>query len=108
MPVLNISATYNGSAIKPAHIKLTDSCNDTWTATISGNTLANKPTTGWLQYPGQPYSASYTVCADYLYNGFSYRKNTATVANTSFTAINGNAVTVAIPNSFTSTYQGAC
>jgi hypothetical protein len=105
-PVLNVSVTYNGSAVKPAHVSLKDACNDTWYAAIAAG--STKPTTGWLASPGQPYGASYTVCADYIYTGTSYRKATATVSNTSFTATNGNAVTVAIPNSTTSTFQGLC
>jgi Tfp pilus assembly protein PilV len=104
MPVLNVSVTYGGSQVKPSHIKLTDSCNDSWQATIaSGST---KPTLGWLAYPGQPYGASYTVCADY-WNGSNYRKDTATVANTSFTGTTGNAVTVAISNAWW-TPSGTC
>jgi Tfp pilus assembly protein PilV len=106
VPVLNVSVTYGGSAIKPDHIKLTDACNDNWSATIaSGST---KPTLGWLAYPGQPFSSSYTVCADYQYNGFSYRKGTATVANTSFIGSKGNAVTVDISDSWWGATSGTC
>ncbi len=106
MPVINVSVTYNGSAVKPTGITLRDACTDTWTPTISSS--GTKPTTGWLAYPGQPYGSGYTVCADYKYNSSSYRKRTATVNNTSFTASNGNTVTIAIPNSSNSTYQGQC
>jgi Tfp pilus assembly protein PilV len=98
MPVINVSVTYGGSQVKPDHITLTDSCNDTWSAAIASG--SSKPALGWLAYPGQPYSPSYTVCADYQYNGWSYRKDTATVSNTSFTAATGNAVTLSISNSW--------
>jgi hypothetical protein len=106
MPMINLTVTYNGGAVKPTRVTLRDACFDTWVPTIS--TASTKPTTGWLAYPGQPYGAGYTVCADYKYNSTSWRKNTATVNNTSFTATNGNLVTVAIPASTTSTYQGQC
>jgi Tfp pilus assembly protein PilV len=105
MPVINVSATYNGSAIKPAAIRVYDECGDNWLESVHPN--ASKPSTGWLQFPGEPYG-SYYVCADYRYNSFSYRRNYATVNNTSFTAANGNTVTVAIPASTTSLYQGRC
>jgi prepilin-type N-terminal cleavage/methylation domain-containing protein len=99
MPVINLSVTYGGSTsqVRPDHVTLKDSCNDTWRPTIA----STKPATGWLQYPGQPYSASYTVCVDYDPPSISARKGTATVANTSFTAADGNAVTVALTSGST-------
>ncbi len=107
MPIINLTVTYNGGAVKPAHVTLTDSCGDTWSPTIASPT--SKPSTGWLAFPGQPYGAGYTVCADYDVPGATgFRKRTATVNNTSFTASNGNAVTTAIPNSTSSIYQGLC
>lgn len=106
VPVINVSVTYNGSAVKPTRITLRDTCGDTWVESVHPN--SSKPATGWLQYPGEPYGSGYTVCADYKYNSSSWRKSTATVNNTSFTATNGNTVTVAIPNSSNSANQGQC
>lgn len=84
------SVKLSGSAVKPAHVRLSYSsggCSDTWTPTIT--TATTMPTTGWLQYPGQPYAVAgtLTVCADYK-SGTSYYKGTASPANTSLTANN--------------------
>ena len=106
MPGMVVSATYkNGTAaataVKPAHIKLTDSCGQIWSPAI--DTASTMPSTGWLALPGQPYG-TYSICADYQFQGTStttpgnFRQATLTGrANTDFTA--GNASTVAITSS---------
>ncbi len=73
MPGMVVSVTYqNGTAapgpVKPAHIELTDSCGQTWQPAIDGATTM--PTTGWLDFPGQPYG-TYSICADYRFQGTS-------------------------------------
>ena len=109
MPVINLTVTYGGSAVKPDHVTLRDACNDTWDAPIASS--SSKPSSGWLASPGQPYGSGYTVCADYAYSsswwGTSYRKDTASVSNNSFNASNGNSVTVSISSGWGSS-SGTC
>ena len=50
--------------MKPSHIKLTDSCGQTWQPDIS--TASTLPANGWLDKPGQPYG-TYSICADYKF-----------------------------------------
>jgi len=97
MPAMFVNVTYNGANVKPDHIKLTDSCGQTWQAAI--NSASTLPaTTGWLDKPGQPYG-TYSICADYKYTtgttGSSYRKVTITNRpNTSYTAANSSTVPI--------------
>jgi Carboxypeptidase regulatory-like domain len=97
-PVLKVVATFTaassgtGPVVVPSHVKLTDSCSDSWFPTVAA---ASNATTGVLAQPGQPYGANYTVCVDYKFTGTStttatnFKKKTGTVSNTSFTAANG-------------------
>jgi hypothetical protein len=103
MPGMVVLVTYAGNPVKPAHIKLTDSCGQTWSPGI--NTAAGPPSpvpsTGWLELPGQPYG-TYSICADYQFQSGSnttasnFKKVTLTGrANTSFTAANSSTVAIA-------------
>jgi type II secretory pathway pseudopilin PulG len=85
-PMINVTVTAGGPATKPAHIKLTNSCGESWQSPVSS--AATIPATGWLAFPGQPYGTGYTVCADAFFTGFGSFKGTVTVSNTSFTATN--------------------
>jgi hypothetical protein len=104
MPGMVVSVTYAGSAVKPAHFKLTDSCGQTWSPAV--DPASTMPATGWLDLPGQPYG-TYSICADYKFNSSgsntdpnSFRKATLTGrANTSFTAANSSAVAIATTSS---------
>lgn len=96
MPGMNVNVTYDGANVKPSHIRLTDSCGQTWQPDIS--TASTLPANGWLDKPGQPYG-TYSICADYRYTtgttSTSFRKVTITNrANTNYTT--GNASTVPI------------
>ena len=96
MPGMNVNVTYDGANVKPSHIRLTDSCGQTWQPDIS--TASTLPANGWLDKPGQPYG-TYSICADYKFTtgttSSSFRKVTITNrANTNYTT--GNASTVAI------------
>jgi type II secretory pathway pseudopilin PulG len=88
-PSLKIRISYGttGTYVTPAHIKLTDACGLTWSPQIRP-TDASTGTQGHLAFPGQPYSSSYTVCADYDPDGpggIAIRKLTTTTTNTNFT-----------------------
>jgi hypothetical protein len=88
--MINVTVTAAGTATKPAHIELTNSCGENWQSPVSS--ASTIPTTGWLAFPGQPYGTGYTVCADAFFTGFGSFKGTATMSNTSFTAVNNAAV----------------
>ena len=99
MPGMDVRVTYAGTPVKPAHIKLTDSCGQVWQPPISS--AGTVPTTGWLARPGQPYG-TYTICADYRFNpaGSStdpsnFKKFTLTSRpNTDFANANSTAIAI--------------
>ncbi|MDX6584248.1 MAG: hypothetical protein QOI10_3432 [Solirubrobacterales bacterium] len=92
-PAMFIDVTYPNSSgtpvrVRPDHIELTNGCGENWQPPVAST---YSTTTGWLQFPGQPYgNANYTVCVDYLPSGQSTsRKSTTTLrSNTNFTAAN--------------------
>jgi Tfp pilus assembly protein PilV len=105
MPAMVISSvTYGGLPVKPAHILLTDSCNQSWQAPISSASTV-PATVGWIGVgttptPGQPYG-TYSICADYKFGTGSssdptqFRKVTVTNrANTDFTAANTSTIAI--------------
>jgi Tfp pilus assembly protein PilV len=120
-PAINLTATYNGAAVTPSHVKFTfastpgsgPTCNDSWFATVVPNTGM-----GNLASPGQPfattaasgptasasgYTGSYSICADYK-PGNTYFKSTApSVTNTNFQSV--TPVPIAITNQ---SQQGQC
>ena len=49
MPGMNVNVTYDGANVKPSHIRLTDSCGQTWQPDIS--TASTLPANGWLDKP---------------------------------------------------------
>lgn len=89
MPAMNVVVKYAGSNVKPAHIKLTDSCGQAWQADIKAAVGPATPSGGWLLLPGQPYGNTYSICADYDPPGTTpVRTRTltdTTSANTNFT-----------------------
>lgn len=96
MPGMYVNVTYNGANVKPAHIRLTDSCTQSWQADIAGPSTV--PATGWLDKPGQPYG-TYSICADYKFGtgttSSNFRKVTITNRpNTSYTAANSSTVPI--------------
>ena len=104
MPGMVVNVTYDGAAVKPAQIELTDSCGQTWDPDLSTAAGPAAPSTGWLRFPGQPYG-TYSICADYDPPGIttSRRVTVTSRPNTSFTA--ANSTTVAIVTASTS---GVC
>lgn len=118
-PALNVTVTYSGSRVAPSDVKLTftsasgNSCTDTWSPPVASDAASDA--NGSLAYPGQPFATTattgatasasgltgtYSVCADYKYNGTSYRKNTvANVQNNSFSASNPAAVPITTASS---------
>lgn len=116
-PLLDVLVTYKSGTttanVKPGHVKLTyasasgdtPACSDAWYPTISPNTVANIPSTGWLAHPGQPFastattgttasgastssspqSGTLTVCADYTTGGTTYKGTSTTNTNSNFT-----------------------
>lgn len=110
MPSLVIAVTYTSSStidVKPSHIELTDSCSQNWQPQLNSQTTLPAPSTGWLQYPGQPFG-TYRVCADYDPPGSTgFRTRTITnVANTSFSS-SPPTVTVPITSGWPSS-SGTC
>ena len=96
------SGTGSGTRVVPSAVKVTDSCNQTWSPALSS--AGATATTGVLTYPGQPYG-TYTVCASYVSGGVTYKKTLTGVANTSFA---GTLTNVVIDGSGSGSVRGAC
>jgi Tfp pilus assembly protein PilV len=103
MPAMGITVSYptGATSVKPNHIKLTDSCGQTWLPDINTASGPAAPANGWLAFPGQPYG-TYSICADYRFQGSAgstnpadYRKATITGRpNTNFTTLTANPVAI--------------
>lgn len=102
MPALIVIVNYQNfsstTRVQPDHVLLTDSCGQSWRPTISASAATNS--LGSFSFPGQPYSLSYTICADE--NGY---KKSATSPNTNF--ISGTSVTLTV-DSRSSSNLGTC
>jgi hypothetical protein len=102
LPALDIEVRYQTSStttrVRPDEIRLTDSCGQTWYPAI--RTDAATSTSGSLQFPGQPYGSTYSICAED--NGY---RRIQTASNTVFT----NATTVLMTiDSRSSSNLGGC
>ncbi|MEO8091937.1 MAG: carboxypeptidase regulatory-like domain-containing protein [bacterium] len=90
VPALDIEVLYRAPSsttrVNPDAISLTDSCGQTWFPAIRSDATS---TSGSLSYPGQPYGASYSICADY--NGY---REIQSATNTNFS--NGTDVSMTI------------
>jgi Tfp pilus assembly protein PilV len=102
LPALDIEVSYQTASsttrVRPDQIELTDSCGQTWDPAIRSDAATS--TFGSLSFPGQPYGATYTICAD----DQGYRR-TVTSPNTNFTAGTNVAMTI---DSRSSANQGTC
>ena len=102
VPALDIEVRYQTSSsttrVKPDKIRLTDACGQTWFPAIRSDAATS--TQGSLSFPGQPYGATYSICAEN--NGY---RRIQSATNTNFS--NGTDVSMTI-DSRSSANQGTC